>query len=99
LSFFPLPLEGGGSGWGSPARHCARHGQLVATGTIEAAAVLGVFIARAVRMQVLAQSIGKIKPIDPGHAHDYRLKLRAMAATLLLFKAGAKARARGVGLG
>src|SRR3954463_16403996 len=43
----------------------AHHGQLVATATIEEAAVLAVFIERAARMQVLAQSIGTIKPIDP----------------------------------
>src|SRR5215510_10728731 len=37
----------------------AHHGQLVATTTIEEAAVLAIFIERAARMQVLAQSIGK----------------------------------------
>jgi L-fuculose-phosphate aldolase len=35
----------------------AHHGQLVATSTIEEAAILAVFIERAARMQVLAQSI------------------------------------------
>lgn len=62
----------------------AHHGQLVATQTIEEAAVLAVFIERAARMQVLAESIGTIKPIDPAmarEAHDYRLKSRAVAAT------------------
>jgi L-fuculose-phosphate aldolase len=62
----------------------AHHGQLAATTTIEEAAVLAVFIERAARMQVLAQSIGKIKPIDPAfarEAHDYRLNPRAVAAT------------------
>jgi L-fuculose-phosphate aldolase len=62
----------------------AHHGQLVATSTIEEAAVLAVFIERAARMQVLAQSIGTVKPINPDHAreaHDYRLKPRAVAAT------------------
>src|ERR1700732_3167491 len=43
----------------------AHHGQLVATSTIEEAAVLAVFIERAARMQVLAQAIGKVKLIDP----------------------------------
>jgi L-fuculose-phosphate aldolase len=50
--------------------------------------VLAVFIERAARMQVLAQSIGKIKPIDPACArevHDYRLKPRAVAATFYYF--------------
>jgi L-fuculose-phosphate aldolase len=66
----------------------AHHGQLVATSTIEEAAVLAVFIERAARMQVLAQSIGKVKPIDPAiarEAHDYRLKPRAVAATFHYF--------------
>src|SRR5712672_174803 len=66
----------------------AHHGQLVATSTIEEAAVLAVFIERAARMQLLAQSIGKVKPIDPAfarEAHDYRLKPRAVAATFHYF--------------
>src|SRR6478609_946288 len=66
----------------------AHHGQLVATSTIEEAAVLAVFIERAARMQVLAQSIGTVKPINPDHAreaHDYRLKPRAVAATFHYF--------------
>ena len=66
----------------------AHHGQLVATSTIEEAAVLAVFIERAARMQVLAQSIGKVKPIEPAiarEAHDYRLKPRAVAATFHYF--------------
>src|SRR6476646_520409 len=66
----------------------AHHGQLVATSTIEEAAVLAVFIERAARMQVLAQSVGTIKPIDPPfarEAHDYRLKPRAVAATFHYF--------------
>ena len=62
----------------------AHHGQLVACATMEEAAVLAVFIERAARMQVLARSIGEIKPIDPEHAkeaHDYRLKAKAVGAT------------------
>src|SRR5688500_8958861 len=43
----------------------AHHGQLVATTTIEEAAVLAIFIERAARLQILAQSVGTIKPIDP----------------------------------
>jgi hypothetical protein len=41
------------------------------------AGVLAVVIERAARMQVLAESIGTIKPIKPEiarEAHDYRLK-------------------------
>jgi L-fuculose-phosphate aldolase len=66
----------------------AHHGQLVATGTIEEAAQLAIFIERAARMQVLAQSIGEIKPINTDHAkeaHDYRLKPKATAATFHYF--------------
>jgi L-fuculose-phosphate aldolase len=66
----------------------AHHGQLVATATMEEAAVLAVFIERAARMQVLARSIGKIKPINPDHAkeaHDYRLKAKAVGATFHYF--------------
>jgi L-fuculose-phosphate aldolase len=66
----------------------AHHGQLVATETIEEAAVLAVFIERAARMQVLAESIGTITPIDPAiarEAHDYRLKPRAVGATFHYF--------------
>jgi L-fuculose-phosphate aldolase len=66
----------------------AHHGQLVATTTIEEAAVLAVFIERAARMQLLAESIGEIKPLDPvaaREAHDYRLKPRAVAATFHYF--------------
>jgi L-fuculose-phosphate aldolase len=66
----------------------AHHGQLVATATIEEAAMLAVFIERAARMQVLAQSIGAIKAIDPAiahEAHDYRLQPRAVAATFHYF--------------
>jgi L-fuculose-phosphate aldolase len=66
----------------------AHHGQLVATSTIEEAAVLAVFIERTARMQVLAQSIGTVKPIDPScarEAHDYRLQPRAVAATFHYF--------------
>jgi L-fuculose-phosphate aldolase len=50
--------------------------------------VLAVFIERAARMQVLAQSIGTVKPIDPScarEAHDYRLQPRAIAATFHYF--------------
>jgi L-fuculose-phosphate aldolase len=66
----------------------AHHGQLVACSTMEEAAVLAVFIERAARMQVLAQSIGSIKPIDPAcarEAHDYRFKPRAVMATFHYF--------------
>jgi len=66
----------------------AHHGQLVATASMEESAVLAVFIERAARMQVLARSIGEIKPINPDHAkeaHDYRLKAKAVGATFHYF--------------
>jgi ribulose-5-phosphate 4-epimerase/fuculose-1-phosphate aldolase len=74
----------------------AHHGQLVATATIEEAAMLAGFIERAARMQVLAQSIGTIKPIDPAcarEAHDYRLKPRAVAAPSTISRAACSSRA------
>jgi L-fuculose-phosphate aldolase len=66
----------------------AHHGQLVACGNMEEATVLAVFIERAARMQLLARSIGQIKPIDPAYAkeaHDYRLKAKAVGATFHYF--------------
>ena len=66
----------------------AHHGQLVACGNIEEAAVLAIFIERAARMQLLARAIGPIKAIRPEHAreaHDYRLKPRAIGATFHYF--------------
>lgn len=66
----------------------AHHGQLVACGSMEEACVMAVFVERAARMQVLARSIGEIKPINPEHAkeaHDYRLKPKAVGATFHYF--------------
>lgn len=66
----------------------AHHGQLVACGTAEEAAVMAVFIERAARLQILARAIGPIKPIKPElaqEAHDYRLKPKAVGATFHYF--------------
>lgn len=66
----------------------AHHGQLSAAATIEEACVLSVFIERAARMQVMARSIGQIKPLKPEfarEAHDYRLKPKAVGATFHYF--------------
>src|SRR5262249_46737392 len=66
----------------------AHHGQLVATSTIEEACVLAVFIERAAKLQLMAEAVAPIKPIDPDkarEAHDYRLKARAVAATFHYF--------------
>ena len=80
----------------------AHHGQLVATSTIEEAAVLAVFIERAARMQVLAQSIGTIKPIDPAYrARGARLPAKAARRRRdlpLLRAPRAQARARRAGV-
>jgi len=66
----------------------AHHGQLVATGTMEEACVLAIFIERAAKLQLMAEAVAPIKPIDPAlarEAHDYRLKQRAVAATFHYF--------------
>jgi len=66
----------------------AHHGQLVACGTVEEAAVMSVFMERAARLQVLARAIGPIRPIRPElarEAHDYRLKPKAVGATFHYF--------------
>lgn len=66
----------------------AHHGQLVAGKSVEEAAMLAIFIERAARLQVLARSIGPIKPIKPElaqEAHDYRLKPKAVGATFHYF--------------
>ena len=66
----------------------AHHGQLVACGTVEEAAVLAVFMERAARLQLLARAVGPIKAIKPElarEAHDYRLKPKAVGATFHYF--------------
>lgn len=66
----------------------AHHGQLVATGTMEEACLLAVFIERAAKLQLMAEAVAPIKPLDPKlarEAHDYRLKARAVAATFHYF--------------
>ncbi|HTR88429.1 MAG TPA: aldolase [Reyranella sp.] len=66
----------------------AHHGQLVATRTMEEACVLGIFIERAAKLQLMAEAVAPIKPLDPKlarEAHDYRLKERAVGATFHYF--------------
>jgi L-fuculose-phosphate aldolase len=66
----------------------AHHGQLVATTTMEEACVLAVFIERAAKLQLMAEAVAPIKPLDPDRAreaHDYRLKPRSVAATFHYF--------------
>ena len=60
----------------------AHHGQLCAGRSVEEAAVLGVTIEHAARIQLLARSVGQIKPIVPElgrEAHDWRLKPQPIA--------------------
>jgi L-fuculose-phosphate aldolase len=66
----------------------AHHGQLVACGTVEEAAVLAVFMERAAKMQLRARAVGPIKPIRPElarEARQYRLKPKAIEATFNYF--------------
>jgi L-fuculose-phosphate aldolase len=66
----------------------ANHGQLVACGTVEEAAVMSVFIERAAKIQMCARAVGPIKAIRPElakEAHDYRLKPKAVGATFHYF--------------
>lgn len=66
----------------------AHHGQLAACSTIDEATILGVFIERAAKLQLMAMAAGTIQPIQPElaqEAHDYRLKERAIAATFYYY--------------
>ena len=60
----------------------AHHGQLCAGRSIEEAAVLGVTIEHAAKIQLLARGAGTIKPIVPElgrEAHDWRLRPEQIA--------------------
>lgn len=50
----------------------ANHGFLSATGSVEETAYLSVLIERAARSQILAKSLGEVKPIDPERARGSR---------------------------
>lgn len=66
----------------------AHHGQLCAGPTIEAAAVMGVFIERAAELQLKAMAAGTIKSVEPelGHqAHGWRHDPGAIATTFRYF--------------
>jgi L-fuculose-phosphate aldolase len=66
----------------------AHHGQLVAGARVEEAAVLAVMIERVAKAQVLARSIGPIRPIKPElaqEAHDFLLKPSIVTATFSYF--------------
>lgn len=66
----------------------AHHGQLVACASVEEAAVLAVMIERVAKTQVLARSIGPIRPIRPERAqeaHDFLLKQSIIGTTFYYF--------------
>jgi L-fuculose-phosphate aldolase len=61
----------------------AHHGQLVACGTPEEAAVLALDIERAAKLQLAAMAAGEIAPIEPPlarHAHELKTKPRSCEA-------------------
>jgi L-fuculose-phosphate aldolase len=66
----------------------ANHGFLVATSSLEESAYLSVLIERAARSQIIAQSIGELKPIDAERAkesHDFLLLPSIVKASFALF--------------
>ncbi|MBB5020227.1 L-fuculose-phosphate aldolase [Chitinivorax tropicus] len=66
----------------------AHHGLVVAGQSIEEACVLAVQIERAARMQLLAEAVGTIQPIDPAlaqEAHDWILQPSRSQATFFYF--------------
>jgi L-fuculose-phosphate aldolase len=66
----------------------AHHGQLVAGTSVEEAAVLAVMIERVAKTQVLARSIGPIRPIKSElaqEAHDFLLKPSIISTIFFYF--------------
>jgi L-fuculose-phosphate aldolase len=66
----------------------AHHGMLTTGTTVEEAAYLAVLLERAAKLQVRAEAIGTIRPIDPDHArdaHDFLLKPEIVGATFAYF--------------
>lgn len=66
----------------------ANHGFLAATASLEESAYLSMLIERAARSQILAQSLGDLKPIDPARAkesHDFLLLPSIVKASFALF--------------
>jgi L-fuculose-phosphate aldolase len=66
----------------------AHHGQLAACKTIEEATMLGIFIERAAKLQLMARAAGTIKAVRPEcirEAHDYRLKPKYVEAVFCYY--------------
>jgi L-fuculose-phosphate aldolase len=66
----------------------AHHGELTATGSVEHALVLAMFVERAAKLQLMAMSAGTILQVDRAlaqEAHDYRHKPKAIAATFAYY--------------
>lgn len=69
----------------------AHHGQLAACKTIEEATMLGVFIERAAKMQLMASAAGTIQDVKHEciqEAHDYRLKPKYVDAVFCYYARG-----------
>jgi L-fuculose-phosphate aldolase len=66
----------------------AHHGLLTAAAGIEEATYLAYFMERAARLQLDAEALGPIRPVDPDfgrQAHDFLLKPEIVAATFDYF--------------
>jgi L-fuculose-phosphate aldolase len=66
----------------------AHHGQLVACGSVEEAAVLALTVERAARLHMAARAVGEIKPIEPhlgAEAHAYKIKPASYQATFAYY--------------
>ena len=64
------------------------HGQLAACATMEEATMLGLFIERAAKIQLMAMAAGTIRDVKPEcirEAHDYRLKKKYVEAVFCYY--------------
>ena len=64
------------------------HGQLAACATMEEATMLGLFIERAAKLQLMAMAAGTIRDVKPEcirEAHDYRLKKKYVDAVFCYY--------------
>jgi L-fuculose-phosphate aldolase len=64
------------------------HGQLVACGGVEEAAVLALTIENAAKLHMAARAVGEIQPVEPHlgrEAHAYKIKPKSYLATLAYY--------------